>query len=56
MYLAPRHAAPARPANRAGVFCEGLDVHSEITRDDNSHHDHANEVENIHLILLSART
>ena len=37
-------------------FNAGLDVHSEITRDENYNHHYANEVENIHFILLSADT
>jgi len=39
-----------------GYFWKGLDVHSEITRNENYNHHDTNEVENIHFILLSAHT
>ena len=56
--ISPRALQPplGPQTGAGGFFCEGLDVHSEITRDDNYNHDHANEVENIHFILLSAHT
>jgi hypothetical protein len=59
---------PRSAANRAGgfllegvtfgggYFWKGLDVHSEITRNENYNHHDTNEVENIHFILLSAHT
>jgi hypothetical protein len=43
-----RPAAYSPSKNRAGIYLwEGLDVHSEITRNENYNHHDTNEVENI---------
>jgi hypothetical protein len=46
--IKPTKRYPADPAQMTYGFNAGLDVHSEITRDENHNHHYADDVENIH--------
>jgi hypothetical protein len=46
--MKPAKRQPAAPAKMTYRFNAGLDVHSEITRDENHNHHYADDVENIH--------